>query len=159
MGFDLAGAINSAAGWVSHQPIVGAIVNNPVFTALFVTAIAVVIVLALYHAQIKPEGNARIAQMTIYIFFAVVAILFVHHYASEKLSRVSAAQAVVRDVFNGIESSRELGLGTSFGFGAAPPAGAIQGGGSALRADNVASDETLHIEDVVVPLAVGASRQ
>ena len=174
-GFDLGGAINACADWACGAPIIRGIVSNAVFTALLITALVVVVVMALYRYQIKQAGAKKGARAVLYVLFLVTAVMFVHHYAVMRIARDSAAQKGVRDVFSSIQQSRESGVagGTPvipWGEPAAAATGVTTGGSCGCpavagtapaagsrqpqRPDNVASGSDLVIEDVVVPATV-----
>jgi hypothetical protein len=112
MGFDLSGAINGAAEWFCCAPVVRSVVNNPIFTALLITALAFIIIMALYHYPIKRAGVRRGLRAGLYVFLAVAAIIFVHHYAVMRSAQQAAAQKGIRDVFAGVEQSRTSAAGT-----------------------------------------------
>lgn len=177
MGFDLGATVNAAADWLCSAPIVRSVINNPIFTALLITALAAIIVLALYNHQLKGSGFKRGARAFIYVFLVGTAVLFVHHYAVVRCARRDAAQKGVRDVFSGIRQSRESGVpgisvmpsaedagGLLYGVPVVPPAAApptgvapatraptVTGGQPPIRPNNIALDAGLVIEDVVVP--------
>ena len=170
MGFDLGSAVNGAADWVCNAPLVRGIVSNPIFTALLIVALAAIVVMALYHAQIKKARLKRGVKAFIYVFLIVLAVVFVHHYAVVRTAQLSAAQKGLRDVFSTIEQSRLSSAAT----GGVPvlPMG-YEGGNSSrgrddaglgaydegpvapARADNVGGLDDLVIEDAVVPAVVG----
>ena len=167
-GFSLGGAVNSAADWACSAPVVRGIVGNPVFTALLITALVVVVAMAVYYRQIRRGGTRKAVKAVLYIFILVTAVTFVHHYAVARGARDAAAQKGMRDVFSSIQQSRESGIGAGtpvFPAGWAPPpaaatGGATGGGGgcdgpAGPRADNVAG-APFSIEDVVVPTLVSA---
>jgi hypothetical protein len=162
MAFDLGGTVNATADWFCNAPLVRGVVNNPIFTALLITALVVVVTMALYIHQIKQAGLKKGLRAVLYIFILVLGVVFVHHRAVSCAAQRGAAQQGVRDVFSSIEQSRR------FGGGAVPvrlPSDSVDDG---LRRDNVASidsaaqksilddDDLFDIEDVVVPAARGA---
>jgi hypothetical protein len=177
-GFNLGNAVNNAADWACSAPIIRSVVSNPVFTALLITALAAIVVMALYHYQIKRAGVKRGVRALLYVFLIVTAVTFVHHYAVMRIARETTQQKGVRDVFSSIQQSRDVGApGTvpvyPMGYegqraavggaaaAAAPPdtpdcgcPDAGQTGGRGVRPDNVAADDgSLVIEDVVLPAA------
>ncbi len=170
-GLDLGAAFNSAADWVCGSPLVNGVVSNPVYTALLITALVAVVAMGLYGPQVKAAGLKRGIRAAIYVFLLVGAVAFVHHYAVMRLARSHAGAQGVRDVFSGIQQSRESGIGggtpvVPAGWGAPPAAGYSGGGGygggapaaarPGPRPDNVALAGDVFIEDVVVPSAGGA---
>ena len=179
-GFDLGGAVNGTAEWACSAPIIRTVISNPVFTALLITALAAIVVMSLYHYQIKRAGTKRATRALLYVFFIVTAVMFVHHYATMRIARDSTAQKGVRDVFSSIQQSRSIGVSSAvpvypMGFegvevtGGAPHAddcGCAVAGGA--RPDNVAmsdglltandglldiKDGLLDIKDVTLPAA------
>src|SRR5208337_5070627 len=84
MPFDVGGAVNAAADWLCGSALVKGIVNNPIFTALLLTAIAIVIILGMYYREFRSGGKKKMIRMTIYLLFAVAIVVFVHHYAVER---------------------------------------------------------------------------
>jgi hypothetical protein len=104
-GFSLGGAINSTADWACSAPIVHGIVNNPIFTALLITALVAVIILSLYQSEIKNAGNKLGARALFYIFLMSTAIIFVHHYAMTKKITDSVHQDGVRKLHSSIKES------------------------------------------------------
>ena len=134
-GFDLGGAVNASADWVCGAPIVRSIVSNPVFTALLLTALAAIVVLAIYHYEIRAAGAKRACRALLYVFLIVTAVVFVHHYAMVRILQETSQQSGIRDVFNSIESSRRQGVGYKGGslegpLAGAPPADSPAGDGN-----------------------------
>ena len=110
-GFSLGGAINSTADWVCTAPIVHGIVNNPIFTALLITALVAVIILSLYQSEIKNAGNKLGVRALFYIFLMSTAIIFVHHYAMTKKITDSVRQDGVRKLHSSIKESASATTG------------------------------------------------
>jgi hypothetical protein len=178
-GFSLASAVNGAAEWACRAPLLRSVVGNPVFTALLITALVAVVVIAFCRGAVKTSTRGR-ARALLYTFLMVTAVMFFHHHATLSRAREDTAQSGVRDVFSSIQQSRELGtlgavpvLPQSYGalpvlpqsYGALPPAPwtrggtppGVQGGGlDALGAEPGAPNPpgappALEIEDVVLP--------
>jgi hypothetical protein len=157
-GFDLGGTVNSAADWVSSAPIVRTIINNPVLTALLITAIVAVLVLGTYYDKVRQGGTKQAVRTTLYVFFFVSAVMFVHHYAVCRSARDATAHKGVRDVFAGIQASRDYEGGTPvmpWGYEAPATGGAARAANVAPpgEAPGDAADE-LVIEDIVLPSAM-----
>jgi hypothetical protein len=105
----LGGAVNSGADWVCGMPLVRSIVSNSVFTALLITALAAIVALSVYRAQLKGAGGRKAVRAFLYLFFLVTAVMFVHQYTLTKSARASAESQNIRDVFAGIQQSRATG--------------------------------------------------
>jgi hypothetical protein len=173
-GLDLGAAVNGAADWLCSAPIIRSVANNPMFTALLVTALGAIIMMALYHNQMKGAGLKRGARAFVYVFLVVTAVLFVHHYAVTRCARQDAAQKAVRDVFSSIQQSRVSGMpgmisvmpGEEVSHAATPavpaaPTSRVTGGDvyravshSGYRPDNIALDTGLDITDVTLPAVI-----
>ncbi len=159
-GFDLGGSINSAAEWACRAPIINTIVNNAIFTAILITAIVAVIMLGTYYDRAKYGGIKQAVRSTLYVGLLVTMVMFVHHYAVQQTARDAAAHKGVRDVFSGIQASREYGAGVGTpvvprGYDSEP----ATGGATESRPANVApygeapgdGDGGLEIEDIPYP--------
>ena len=109
MSLYLGSSFNRAADWACHAPIIQTVFGNPVFTALLITAIAAIVVLAIYHRELKKCGTKRAVKALIYLGFVVMMVMFVHHYATNRIARDAINQRGVRDVFSSIDVSRAVG--------------------------------------------------
>jgi hypothetical protein len=129
MGFDLGASVNAAADWVSRAPVVGAIVGNPVFTALLIVALAAVVLTATLGRALSAARPARKTRAAVYTFLLVLAVTFVHHSVVTREARAAVEQHGVRSVFAGIEQIRRGGFPSATSHPAAFPgaAGAYQG--------------------------------
>jgi multisubunit Na+/H+ antiporter MnhC subunit len=105
-GFDIGGAINSAGEWLSNAPIIHRIVNNPVYTALLITALVATVAIAMYREHLRGKKAVR---ALIYVFFLTTLVVFVHHYAILHAASDNSYQKYSRDVFEGVQSSRAMG--------------------------------------------------
>jgi len=171
-GFDLGGAVNSAADWLSGAPIIHRIVNNPIYTALLITALVAIVALAMYREQLRGK---KAFKALFYSFFLVSLVVFVHHYAIVRAAQDLGEQHHAREVFAGVQSSHALGhdgnvpvvpMGESVIGGARRPpvfSNASQLAPPAKARDNVAPFGTapgdsgdLTIDDVEIPYSVKA---
>lgn len=148
--FNIGGTVNSAADWLCNAPVIRGIVNNPIFTALLITALISIVVMSLYHYQIKRLGIKRGVRAILYTFFIVTAVTFVHHYAVVNITRERYQQKGVLDIHSSIRHSQISGSSVPvypmvYGRGADP----ISGGD-----DPIADSDKglLNITDVVVPV-------
>ncbi len=177
MGLDIGNAVNRVADWVCETPIIRGVVNNPVFTALLIVAIIVVIAMALYSRDIKRNGVKRALRFAVYCFLAVLTVTFIHHYAVKRDAQKSVSQKGIQDVFSSIEANRATGghgvipvLPTNYEGGGQDYGGArfssrpnnISGSNNRRLTENSLGDDIgdLDIEDAVIPTysAVTGSR-
>jgi hypothetical protein len=108
---NIGSGVNSAAEWVSTRPIIGPCISNPVFMALFLTALVVVILMAMYHNTIKKAGWHKGLRAFVFILIAMATMLFLHYYAVRRVARASVAEGGRRDIFSSIEEARRMGGG------------------------------------------------
>jgi len=155
MGFDLGNTFNNAAEWACTAPIIQGVVSNPLFTALLITALVAVVLISLCRTELQKNSKRDLVRSTLYIFFMVTSVMFVHHYAVDRMARKTTAQKGVHEVFAGLDVSRSIGINNAtpvvpMGYDVAPNRMEMYTGGaltSAPRADNVAV-ERLEIDDV-----------
>jgi phosphomevalonate kinase len=96
---------NSSADWCCKIPVIGPIVNNPIFTALLITAIVLIVIMAIY--KIQDQGGQKMFKCAFYIFILITAITFIHHYAIMKTAKNNFATNEVKNIFSGIKQSKE----------------------------------------------------
>jgi hypothetical protein len=73
-------AATDLAEWVRGVPILGLLIDNVLLAAAFITAIALVVVMATYWYQPVSSGGWRgRLRVAIYTFLGVFAILFIQH--------------------------------------------------------------------------------
>jgi len=146
---DLGANVNAAANWFGRNPIINGVMTNPVFTALFLTALVSVIMIALYHGALKGTGVKRGARWFLYTFIAMASFTFLHHSLVVRGERAHLERNNLRDVFASIQASGSSGVGALGIPSSASPPGATIGGAIGARPDNVG----FQLQDVEVPLA------
>jgi hypothetical protein len=139
MGFDINHTLDRISSWLCSSPMVNAIIGNPIFTALLITALAVVVIMGVLHYSVRNAGWKKIARVSIYLLLVVSAVVFVHHYAVLNRMRTESIMQNSRDVFQS--------LGTVQGRGEHPvlPQTMAVGGdrdGLDAAADDGSVDET-----------------
>lgn len=107
MPFDLGSTINNATSWVSTSPIIGAVVANPFYTALLLTAISMIIIVSVYPS-LKKNKTSEGLRAFIYMFVAVLVVLFIHYYSLKASMTDNYSQQGVREVFSSIQTSQML---------------------------------------------------
>lgn len=105
MGFDASAALDSAASWLCSSRLVNRVVSNPIFAALLITAMAMVVIMSVFGYCARKAGWRKIARVSIYLLLVVSAVVFVHHYASLHRMRTEVAHQGARDVFNELGAS------------------------------------------------------
>lgn len=110
MPFEIGKAFNGGAEWVCGSAMFG-VLRNPVFTALLITAVALVIVYAMYRHELEGTGRRRGVKTAFWLLLAVSALVFVHYYALERSLEKSHAAQGVQNVMNSIHHSATMGGG------------------------------------------------
>lgn len=129
MGLDLGSVFDSTASWLCSSRIVNRVISNPIFTALLITALAVVILMGVFHYCMKKAGWKRIARMSIYLLLVVSAVVFVHHYAVLHRMKADSLQQGVRSVFQSITDAQASGVDGGSNYPVLPPSGTTVGAG------------------------------
>lgn len=175
-GISLGGAVNSVGDWACDSKLVRGVVRNPIYTALLILALIAIVLMATYREPIRRGGGRRAARAFVYGLLLVVGVMVVHNYSVRREASATAAQKDLRDAFSSIEASRSVGS-AAYGGAEALPGHAPEGfpdprpaalpgrpllspeGLAGSRPDNLpAGDAWLDIDDVELPLVVGARR-
>lgn len=119
MPYDLGSSVNAAAEWVYKAPLVRGVVTNPVFTALLLTSLMVVILLSLYRDALTAGGTKLAVRAVLYGFLSALAVFFIHHYAVTAIAQEDCRQQGIREAFGSIEAAR---IGAEPGWGMPAPA-------------------------------------
>jgi hypothetical protein len=80
--------------------------SNPFFIALLLTVLVIIIIVAIFKVQ-KSGGNSIVACF-IYTYICFSIILYVHNIFIKKTVNTSNVKKEVKDVFNGIDMSKEV---------------------------------------------------
>jgi len=166
MPFELGEAFNGGAEWVCASSAVYGALRNPVFTALLITALALIAVHAVYREALKGAGWRRGLKAGFWLVIGVSALVFVHYYALERSLQNSHASQGVRTVVESIHHSATTGGGYAVypgAFGREDPAGLKPSPPPrrCSRPDNVAPapGAGLGLEEVVLTSVVARPQQ
>ncbi len=102
MGFDAGHTLDRMASWLCSSSIVNTVIGNPIFTALLITALAVIVIMSVLHYSVRNTGWKRITRMSIYLLLVVSAVIFVHHYAVLNRMKTETMMQNSRDVFQSL---------------------------------------------------------
>lgn len=113
MSFDVGDSFNQFADAVCRAPVVGSVLSSPIWAALLLTAVAAVIVLAVYHGSVtstlRGPGASRAIRAFIYVFGAVAIITALHYRATVASVGATATRVGFRDVVGAAEAARAAG--------------------------------------------------
>jgi hypothetical protein len=82
------------------------ILYNPLFVALLLTSLIIIIIVAIYKVQ--SFGAGMIFKCGFYIFITISIIIFVHDFFIKKELGSTHINKEVKEVFSGIDISKEL---------------------------------------------------
>lgn len=108
MGFDVGSAVNGASTRLTKLPVIGGCVKNPLFLALFLTALVLIVMWAVLAKSLKGVGMKRIARVAIIFFVVAATMLIIHQAVIRSTVEETAVVGGRREVFDGIEASRQL---------------------------------------------------
>lgn len=80
--------------------------SNPFFIALLLTVLVIIIIVAIFKVQ--KYGSNSIVACFIYTYICFSIILYVHNIFIKKTVNTSNVKKEVKDVFNGIDMSKEV---------------------------------------------------
>ena len=80
--------------------------SNPFFIALLLTVLVIIIIVAIFKVQ--KSGSNSIVACFIYTYICFSIILYVHNIFIKKTVNTSNVKKEVKDVFNGIDMSKEV---------------------------------------------------
>lgn len=129
MPFELGATARGGAEWACRRPTLYGVLRNPVFTAALLTALALVIVFALYRSELRKSGWQLGLKTGVWLLIATSAVVYAHYYALGKSLAQEQDQKGVREVVGGVYAAAVGGGGYQVAPGApgaapAPPRGA-----------------------------------
>ena len=102
MTFEVVGAINSLSDYIISIPGVGAIMSNPIYTALFIAVIIALITLFIFRNAETDESLGKMCLRSgFYVFIILIGIIFLQNRVLEgEIAHVRRGSEIER-VFNG----------------------------------------------------------
>jgi hypothetical protein len=102
MGFEAERALQSGASWATALPVVGGTLRNPVYTALLITALAMVVIFLQFRHDLKHVSGRQMLRAGFYAFLGVSLLVYVHYYALAGSIRQQHSQHGIREVVGSI---------------------------------------------------------
>ncbi len=102
MPLEIGEAINSMADRLTNAPLVEEIARNPIYTALLVTFVVVLIIMFVFRDAETDDGLLSLCLRSgFYIFVVLVGVLFIHNKILMKETSSVARNSEVASVFTG----------------------------------------------------------
>jgi hypothetical protein len=79
---------------------------NPLFVSLLLTAIIIIIIVAIYKVQ--NFGTGMLFKCGFYVFIMIGIIIYVHDFLITRELKLNNVNKEVKDVFSGIDLSKEI---------------------------------------------------
>lgn len=113
MSFDVGDSFNQLADAVCSAPVIGSVLSSPIWAALLLTALAAVIMLAVYHGSVartlRGPDASRAVRAFIYVFGAIAIVTALHYHATVASVGTTATRVGFRDVVGAAEAARAAG--------------------------------------------------
>jgi hypothetical protein len=113
MPLDLGALVNGGAEWLTNAPVIRSTMGNPVYTALLLTALVIVLLVSIKGLDLSSEWRTSL-KVFIYILMGSVFVLSLHHYAMTAKLRVEGAGEDVRRAFNEIKMAPDYSGGAIY---------------------------------------------
>ncbi len=113
MPFDIGATVNNLADRLLSTPLIGAVAKNPVYTALFITVVILIVIVTVFRNY--DEGDEHLSTLTLrsgfWIFLFLTGALFVHNKLLLKDGYSIAQNRAIDDVFGSAEQETNYGEG------------------------------------------------
>lgn len=111
MPLDVGEAINSFADAILRAPLINTIVHNPIYTAMIITTIVVLIVMFIFRDANTDESLLVLCLRSgFWIFLMMLGVLFLHNKVLITENESHSKDAAFEIVFNG-GYARDIALG------------------------------------------------
>lgn len=109
--WEVGAAINSISDWITKSPVLNTVISNPFTVSLLFTAIAVVIIMAVFH--IKPSA-AALARSSIYIYALTLLVMCLHQKSVTRTAFDESRSSEVQAVVGGVVASQRSGQSVDY---------------------------------------------
>jgi hypothetical protein len=134
-------SFNATIDRLCNASLIRGIASNAIYTTLLITALTLILLLALAGPCVKGYGWKKFARMGVFLTLLVGAVMFLHRCALLRRERAEAAHRGVQSVFYALDAAQQtaptsfpvLPLGTPPAFVPNQPgfAGPVTGAGDA----------------------------
>src|ERR1700761_1129129 len=79
--FEVSVAVNNIVGGITTMPLLGALIKNPLYTALLITVCILVIILIIFRNAETDESLLMLGvRSSFYVFIVTIAVIFLHKH-------------------------------------------------------------------------------
>ncbi len=103
-------SFNATVDRLCNASLIRGIVGNVVYTTLLITALTLILLLALAGPCVKGYGWKKFARMGVFLVLLVGAVLFLHRCALLRRERAEAAQRGVQSVFHALDAAQQTAV-------------------------------------------------
>jgi hypothetical protein len=100
-------SFNATVDRLCNASLIRGIAGNAVYTTLLITALTLILLLALAGPCVKGYGWKKFARMGFFLTLLVGAVLFLHRCALLRRERAVAAQHGVQSVFHALDAAQQ----------------------------------------------------
>ena len=103
--------INSVSDWITASPVLDSVISNPFTVSLLFTAIAVVVIMAVFH--IKPSA-ASLVRSSIYLYGITLLVMCLHQKSVTRTAFDESRSSEVQAVVGGVVASQRGGQSVDY---------------------------------------------
>lgn len=100
-------SFNATIDRLCNASFIRGIASNAIYTTLLITALTLILLLALAGPCVKGYGWKKFARMGVFLTLLVGAVLFLHRCALLRRERAEAAQRGVQSVFHALDAAQQ----------------------------------------------------
>lgn len=100
-------SFNATVDRLCNASLIRGIASNAVYTTLLITALTLILLLALAGPCVKGYGWKKFARMSVFLTLLVGAVLLLHRCALLRRERAEAAQRGVQSVFHALDAAQQ----------------------------------------------------
>lgn len=109
--WEVGAAINSISDWITKSPVLNRVISNPFTVSLLFTAIAVVIIMAVFHIKLSA---AALARSSIYIYGVTLLVMCLHQKSVTRTAFDESRSSEVQAVVGGVVASQRSGKSVDY---------------------------------------------
>lgn len=103
MSINIGAAVNSAASWVGHSPVLNTAFGNPFIATLIITALIAIVLMATFHYKVTSINFKKSLRASFYIYCATLLVMYLHHYIVSQHIQETQGGANIRQLFGSLD--------------------------------------------------------